>query len=31
MREIPSAEADDYLLRDFPGAFYCRNFMAACR
>ena len=26
MREIPSAEADGYLLRDLPGAFYCRQF-----
>ncbi len=26
MREIPSAEADDYLLRNLPGTFYCRQF-----
>jgi signal transduction histidine kinase len=25
MREIPAAEADDYLLRDLPSAFYCRQ------
>jgi len=25
MREIPSAEADDYLLRELPKTFYCRQ------
>ena len=26
MREVPFPEVDDYLLRGFPGTFYCRQF-----